>query len=247
MRHRLGPLAALLVVLLGLAGCADDTGGTVRLQVSAAASLADAFTDVAAALATEEPGVLVDLNVAGSATLVEQVVRGAPVDVLATADERTMARAVEAGVVTDPQPFATNRMVVAWPADGPERSVDDLADDDLLVGLCAPRVPCGATARGALADLGVEPAPDTEDADVRTLLGRLAQGELDVGVVYATDLAATDGAVVGADLPGAVTTLLVATTPDAPPAAGTFTDLLRSATGAAILREHGFTIPEEAA
>ena len=219
----------------------------MRLQVSAAASLADAFTDVAAVLEAETDGLRVDLNVGGSATLVEQLVRGAPVDVLATADERTMTRAVEAGVVTDPQPFAANRMVVAWPADGPTRTVADLADDDLLVGLCAPQVPCGATARTALADLGLQAAPDTEDADVRTLLGRLAQGELDVGVVYATDLAATDGAVVGTDLPGASTTLLVATTPDAPPAAGAFTDLLRSATGGAILREHGFTVPEEAA
>ena len=107
-------------------------------------------------------------------------------------------------------------------------------------------MPCGATARAALDALGIQAAPDTEDGDVRTLLGRLAQGELDVGVVYATDLAAAAGSVAGADLPGAVTTLVVATTPSAPPAATDFVDLLRSPTGAAILREHGFLVEEAA-
>ena len=236
----------LLLVTLGAACTATERAET-RLQVSAAASLADAFVDVAALLEAAEPGVTVDLNVGGSATLVEQVLRGAPVDVLATADPRTMDRAVAAGVVTRPQPFATNRMVVAWPAEGPTRMVEDLADRRLLVGLCAPQVPCGAAARVALASLGVRPSPDTEDTDVRTLLGRLAQGELDVGVVYATDLGAADGAVAGTPLPGASTTLVVATTPDAPPAATAFVELLRSSAGEAILREHGFRLPEEAA
>lgn len=230
------------LLLLALSAC--SAGGSEPLRVSAAASVADALDAVAAELVAD--GVPVDVNVGGSSTLVEQVLRGAPVDVLATADEATMARAVDADAVLAPVPFATNRMVVAWPAEGPSRTAADLADPTLLVGLCAPAVPCGATARSALADLGIEPAPDTEDADVRTLLGRLAQGELDVAVVYATDLLAADGAVAGTPLPGAVTTLVVATTPDAPPAAVSFLDVLRSPAGAAILRAHGFEPVEEA-
>lgn len=241
-RHRLGAVGAALL-LLALAGCTRP--GEDVLTVSAAASLADAFADVAGAVEAATPGLRVELNVAGSATLVEQVRRGAPVDVLATADTASMERAGDA--VVDPEPFATNRLVVAWPADGPARSADDLGDPDLLVGLCAPQVPCGAAARGALDDLGITPAPDTEDGDVRTLLGRLAQGELDVGIVYATDLAATDGAVTGTPLAGATTTLVVATTPGAPPAASTFVDFLRSPAGTAILRDHGFGDSEEAA
>lgn len=232
-----------VLLVLALVGC--STPGDEVLTVSAAASLAEAFADVAAAVEATTPGLRVELNVAGSATLVEQVRRGAPVDVLATADTASMARAGDA--VAAPVPFATNHMVVAWPADGPARTVDDLADPSLLVGLCAPQVPCGAAARDALADLGVTPAPDTEDGDVRTLLGRLAQGELDVGVVYATDLAGADGAVAGTPLQGARTTLVVATTPGAPPGAATFVDFLRSPAGTAILRDHGFGDTEEAA
>ncbi len=228
--------------MLTACGVADDADVTV----SAAASLGDAVAEVVAAMEAATPGLAIDLNVGGSSTLVEQVLRGAPVDVLATADAVSMARAADADAVTDPRPFATNDLVVAWPTDGPTRTAADLADPALLVGLCAPQVPCGRAARDALDEAGITPAPDTEDGDVRTLLGRLAQGELDVGVVYATDVAAADGAVTGTPLPGGSTTLFVATTPDAPPAADDVVAFLRSPAGAAILREHGFGVVEEA-
>lgn len=239
----LGRLGTVLVLGLLLGGCA---GGDADVTVSAAASLADAFAAVVETMEAASPGLQIDLNVAGSSTLVEQVLRGAPVDVLATADEASMARAVAENAVVEPRPFATNELVVAWPADGPARTAHDLADPSLLVGLCAPQVPCGRAARDALASAGITPAPDTEDGDVRTLLGRLAQGELDVGVVYATDLAAADGAVAGAALPGATTTLVVARTPGAPDAAHDVIAFLRSPAGTAILVEHGFTVVEEA-
>lgn len=234
--------ATLLVVVAVLAACspAEPGPGGDILRVSAAASLTDAFTAIGAAFEATAPGVEVELNVAGSATLVEQVLRGAPVDVLATADERSMRRAVDAGVVDAPVPFARNDMVVAWPAAGPTRTVADLADDRLLVGLCAPQVPCGAAARLGLAATGVQAAPDTEDADVRTLLARLADGELDVGVVYATDVPAAAGAVEAAPLPGASTTLVIAPIGTTSGPAQGFIDFVRSPAGAEILRDHGF-------
>lgn len=228
----------VLSLLLVVSGCSRQAAGT-QLQVSAAASLTDALTDVADAFEAEHDDVEVALNLAGSTTLVEQVLRGAPVDVLATADLRTMQRAVDAGVVADPVPFATNTLAVAHPAEGPVRGVQDLADPRLLVGLCAPQVPCGAAAREALEALEVTPAPDTEDSDVRTLLARLERGELDVGVVYATDLAATPE-VVGRELPGSSATLVVAATPHAPPAARQFIEFVRSPAGGRVLADHGF-------
>lgn len=229
-----------LVAAVLLTAC---SAGPATIRVSAAASVADAVEELAVTF-EESSGIEVDVNVGGSTTLVEQVVRGAPVDVLLTADERTMRRAVDAEVVTAPAVVASNRMVVAWPADGPTRTIDDLGDHDLLVGLCAPEVPCGATARAALADLGIRAAPDTEDGDVRTLLARLAAGELDIGVVYATDLSATNGDVAGTDLPGASSAVLAATTTTATAAAADFVELLRSPAGAAILRDHGFVVEE---
>lgn len=241
---RSGPL--LLVVLLAVS-CTQrtpDGSATQRdtLRVSAAASLAEAFTVIAEAYEATAPETEVELNLAGSTTLVEQVLRAAPVDVLATADERTMRRAVAAGVVGEPVGFARNQMVVAWPSTGPARRVEDLADDRLLVGLCAPQVPCGAAAREGLAAAGVQAAPDTEDPDVRTLLARLATGELDVGVVYATDVTAAAGAVESAPLPGAGTTLVIAPVLTGAAHAEPFIEFVRSPTGAQVLRDHGFEV-----
>lgn len=233
--------ALLLVVLLAAActpGGAEPSRDTLR--VSAAASLTDAFTAMAAAFEATASDTEVALNLAGSATLVEQVLRGAPVDVLATADARTMRRAADAGVVGEPVPFARNDLVVAWPSVGPTRDVEDLADKRLLVGLCAPQVPCGAAAREGLAAAGVRAAPDTEDPDVRSLLARLAAGELDVGVVYATDVLAADGAVEAAPLPDATTTLVIAAIRTSSGPAQEFIDFVRSPEGAEILRDHGF-------
>lgn len=235
MRSRLPALFVL--VLVATAGCGPDDDA---LTVSVAASLTDVAAELAVAFETDT-GLRVERNVGGSSTLVEQVLAGAPVDVLVTADERTMARAVDADAVGTPVPIATNELVVAWPADGPGRAPQDVGDASLLVGLCAPEVPCGAAARAALDELGITPRPDTEDGDVRTLLARLVAGELDVAVVYATDVASTDGAVAAVPLPGARTTIVAATVGDAGADAGAFVDLLRGPTGQAILRDHGFT------
>lgn len=238
---------ALLLVILLAASCTPrglDGSAAQRdvLRVSAAASLADAFTEIADAYEATAPDTEVELNLAGSTTLVEQVLRAAPVDVLATADERTMRRAVDAGVAGEPVPFARNQMVVAWPASGPDRRVEDLGDTQLLVGLCAPQVPCGAAAREGLAAAGVRAAPDTEDPDVRTLLARLATGELDVGVVYATDVTAAAGAVESAPLPEADTTLVIAPVRTRAERAQPFIDFVRSPTGVRVLRDHGFEV-----
>ncbi len=235
---------ALLLVILLAASCTQRTSETQRdiLRVSAAASLAEAFGAIADAYEATAPDTEVQLNLAGSTTLVEQVLRAAPVDVLATADQRTMQRAVDAGVAGDPVAFARNQMVVAWPSAGPARRVEDLAEDRLLVGLCAPQVPCGAAAREGLAAAGVRAAPDTEDPDVRTLLARLATGELDVGVVYATDVTAAAGAVASAPLPEADTTLVIAPVVTRSARAQPFIDFVRSPTGARVLRDHGFEV-----
>lgn len=238
MRRGVG-VALLLVVV---AACSPP-GDEVDITVSAAASLTEAAADLAAAFEAARDGVTVDLNLGGSATLVEQVLRGAPVDVLATADQATMTRAVEAGAVGDPTPFASNRLVVAAPAGRTVPAVADLGRDELLVGLCAPTVPCGAAATTALDALGVTARPDTEDADVRTLRTRLLAGELDVGVVYATDVAGTD--LVSTALDGPPTVLVLATPPDAPEAARAFAAFVQAAEGQAILARHGFGPPPE--
>ncbi len=220
------------------------------MLVSAASSLTDAFAEMEVAFEAANPGVDVVLNLAGSPTLREQVLAGAPADVLAVADPAVMDAVVAAGEVDGaPVVFARNRLVVAVPAGNPAgiTGIDDLADEALLVGLCAEGVPCGDLAREALRQAGVVAAVDTEEPNVRALVAKLAEGELDVGITYETDVVAAEG-VDGLPLPDGID--VVASYPIAalagapnPDGAAAFVEFVLGDDGRAILDRYGFGSP----
>ena len=115
-----------------------------------------------------------------------------------------MDRAVDEGVIDgEPAIFATNRLVLIVPSDNPARVTG--FDESLSAGklvVCAPEVPCGAaTARLAVA-AGLELRPVSEETKVSDVLGKVASGEADAGLVYATDAGSSDD-VVAMEIPGA--------------------------------------------
>ncbi|MER3390639.1 MAG: molybdate ABC transporter substrate-binding protein [Microcella sp.] len=160
------------------------------LTIFAAASLTETFGELEARLEARHPQLDVVVVLAGSATLVQQLIAGAPADVLASADETTMQLAVDAGAVEAPNAFARNPLALAVPAGNPGRvdGLDDLERADLVVALCASEVPCGRAADALLADLGVAASVDTRESDVRAVLTKVQLGEVDVGIVYGTDV-----------------------------------------------------------
>jgi molybdate transport system substrate-binding protein len=213
------------VALLVVAACSGEEDDAVI--VFAAASLTDAFTEIADRYDGE-----VTLSFAGSSALREQIDSGAPADVFASADARDAGEA-----------FATNSLVIAV-APGNEAGVGGLADfarDELLLGLCAPEVPCGALARDALDLAGVEPSLDTEEPDVRALLAKVASGELDAGIVYRTDVEAAEVDTVRVPKEhDVVASYPIAALTDA---GESFVELVLSDEGRSILASHGFGPP----
>lgn len=241
---------ALVLVLLG-AGCGSGTGADEELRVSAAASLTDAFAAIEEVFEERHPGVDIVLNLGGSATLREQILEGAPVDVFASANLANMEQVMEAGETgAAPVIFAHNLLQIAVPPDNPGNVTDlaDFANENLLIGLCAEDVPCGDFARETLAQAGINPAIDTNEPDVRALLTKVEAGELDAGITYVTDVAAAEGRVRGIDIPGEVN--VVATYPIAalagatnPEAAAAFIEFVLSEEGQSILNGFGFSSP----
>lgn len=63
------------------------------VTVSAAASLTDAFNEIGRAFEAQNPDTDVRFNFAASDALVQQLSAGAPVDILATADQDSMDKA----------------------------------------------------------------------------------------------------------------------------------------------------------
>lgn len=269
-------LASLCWLAAGLgllgAGCGDDGGGsaggegsggavsprtagepdlTGSITVFAAASLTDAFGEIADEFEAANPGVSVESNFGASSALREQILAGAPADVFASANLSNMDQVVEADAAAgDARTFATNRLEIVVPAGNPA-DVTGLAafgDDDLLVGLCAAEVPCGDLGREALANAGVTPAVDTEEPDVRSLLTKVEAGELDAGLVYATDVLAAGDAVEGIEIPAAdnvVAEYPIATLAEAGGAevADAFVAYVLSDAGQDILASYGFDSP----
>ena len=184
-------LAALLL-LLPLAGCSTDEDQQT-LTVLAAASLTETFTELAETFEEEHPGVEVELVFGSSTTLAEQVVDGAPGDVLATADEKSMTVAEDANALTDsPAGFVSNRLTLVTPPDNPAgiEALDDLDDAAVDYVTCATTAPCGAVATALLESVGIDNPPASEEVDVKAVLARVVQGEADAGLVYRTDAVA---------------------------------------------------------
>lgn len=167
-----------------------------QLTVSAAASLTDAFKELAPRFEAGKPGVTVRFNFAASGVLLQQIVQGAPVDVFVSADQDTMNRGVEQKVVGPDtrRDFASNALVLISPAQGAPAiaALTDLNKAEvkrIAIGKVA-SVPVGRYTQQALegAQLWAGLQPKLVFADnVRQVLDYVSRGEVEAGFVYRTD------------------------------------------------------------
>lgn len=242
-------IAAVLVFTACTSG-GRTASSDADILVSTAASLTDVFTEIEAAFEAQNPGFEVLLNIAGSATLSGQILEGAPADVFASASISNMVPLIDADLTNgDPQVFALNDMKIAVPTGNPGgvSSLTDFSNEGLLVGLCSRGVPCGDLALEVLANAGIEPAIDTSEPNVRSLFTKLEIAELDIGMVYSTDVASSD-AVDGIEIPAEYN--VVAEYPIAVVAgssnqagANAFVTFVTSSEGQTILARYGFSSP----
>ena len=253
---RIAAAATAVGLAAGLAACGagDGEDGDERtLTVFAAASLQKPFEAIAERFEEDNPGIDVVLSFDGSQSLVDQLGAGAPADVLATADARTMARAEDAGTVRVPQEFATNTLTLIVPAGNPAgvTGLDSSLDGAKLV-VCAPEVPCGAATEQLETNAGVELAPVSEESKVSDVRGKVESGQADAGIVYRTDAAAAGDRVEAIDIAGAdevVNAYPIAVTADAGADGQRFADAetwIRAVTsdwGRKILADAGFGAP----
>lgn len=253
MRRPLAVLALLSTLTLAAAGCAspastpaaseDPVSGSI--EVYAAASLQRSFDEIATAFEAAHPGVTVQAVYDGSSTLATQIGEGAPADVFASADEKNMAKV--AAQAPDPRIFAGNTLVIAVPAGDPGkvRGLADLAR--VTTVLCAPEVPCGAASATLLSNAGVSVTPASSEQNVTAVLTKVAAGEADAGLVYATDAVGRDDveSVVPAGADAVVNRYPIAALTDAPnpTAAAAFVAFVLSADGQKILADAGFRAP----
>lgn len=257
-------LAVLIVVAMLLAACGndgassgstsgqadDEPGGTIT--VSAAASLTEAFGDIGADFEAAHPGTTVTFNFDSSGALAEQIRKGAPADVFASANEEKMT-GLEGEQKLDgaADTFARNRLAIVTKPGNPE-GIEELADlaSAGVVSLCSEDAPCGSFATEVLDRADVEIPADavTRGQNVKATLTALTEGDAVAAMVYVTDATTVGDQVTTVDTPdadNAIASYPIAVVADAPnpDLARSFTDYVASKEGQDVLGTHGFLSP----
>lgn len=173
------------------AAAPTETSTSTPITVFAAASLTEAFN----AASGDVPQVRPTFSFSGSQQLVTQLTQGASADVVATADEPSMQRLVDAGLVDSPATFAGTTLVIAVRPGNPKgiAGLADLTRPGLAVVLADPSVPAGRYAKQVLDGAGVRVAPRSLELDVKSAVGKVTLGEADAAVVYTTDVRGSGG------------------------------------------------------
>jgi molybdate transport system substrate-binding protein len=196
------PAAAAAVVALAVGGCGGG-GDRPALIVSAAASLKQAFTRYG----QQFPPAAVRYSFAGSDQLAAQIEQGAVPDVFASANTTLPALLYRKGLVQKPVVFAANRLVLAVPSGSRIARLADVERPGVTLAVGAPTVPVGIYTQALLNRLGaarrgrvLRNVRDSEP-DVSGIVGKLTEGAVEAGFLYATDVAATDGRLRAIQLP----------------------------------------------
>jgi molybdate transport system substrate-binding protein len=263
---RLRILTTLLTACLLLSACQVEalkqTNNPQTLTVFAAASLAEAFTEIGQGFEAGHPGVKVAFNFAGSQQLAQQLAQGAQADVFASANQAQMDAAVSAGrvAVGDVQIFAHNHLVVIYPKDNPAdlARLQDLARPGLMLVMAAREVPVGSYSLQFLEKASQSPGfgGDFEgkalanavsyEENVRAVYSKVALGEADAGIVYTSDIPKDDPRVGSLAIPDELNVVAVypiAPLEDSPnpELAASFVKFVISPTGQGILAGYGFS------
>lgn len=265
MKKLLTAIVSLLLCGCVLAACggapasgasaAEPEHEPVAILVAAAASLEYAFKDALIPLFQDKyPQLTVEGTYDSSGKLQAQIEAGLEADVFMSAASKQMNALDEAGLIQAGSivPLLENQIVLIAPASsGTAISRFEQITEAQQVALGDPEsVPAGQYAKEALTSLGLWQAVEAKASygtNVTEVLGWVAAGSADVGIVYATDAATTDEVRVLAAAPeGSLASKIiypvgiVATTRHAD-AAQMFVDFLQSPEALAVFEQYGFT------
>lgn len=228
----------------------------VELFVSAAASLTDVLAEIAESYKAVAPNVTLTFTFDSSGTLQTQIEEGAPADVFVSAAKKQMNALNEKGLVVSDsiKDLLVNKVVLIVPAASTLdiTSFEDVATDKVsLVAIGESSVPVGQYTEEIYTNLGTWDAVKAKanfGTNVRAVLGWVESGDVDCGIVYATDAAASGDKVrvicsapEGSHKPVIYPAAVLANTAH-PAEAQAFVDYLSSADAVAAFEAAGFAM-----
>jgi len=230
------------------------------IVVSAAMSLKASFEEIGKVFMERNGDINIVFNFSSSGKLRQQIEGGAPVDVFASASEKEMDRLSGKGLIVEEtrHVFAGNSIVMIVPSDGMKgpATLTSLNDKDVTkIVMGDPEMtPVGMYSREVLAYAGVWDGLREKlvyAAHVRQILDYVSRGEVDAGLVYATDAKIREREVRVVFTAGreshrkiAYPIAMVKGTGKAA-SAQKFIDFVLSDEAGGILRSYGFTVEDE--
>ncbi len=190
------------IIILGV-GCQKWSGAakpasvsTENITVSAAASMKDAIAEVAEIYKESHPEITLTVNLGGSGTLAQQIEQGAEVDVFLSASKKQMNGLVDKGLIASDQTMDLlgNKLLLVAPKATKLsiKTLDDLQQAEVKsIAVGEPKsVPAGQYAVEALENLKLMDQVASKmiyGKDVKEVLMWVETGNVDAGIVYATD------------------------------------------------------------
>ena len=170
---------------------------TGELTVYAAASLKAAFDELATQFEARHPSLeVLPIVYDGSSTLATQLIEGAPADVFASADENEHAEGRRRR--SRDRPASCSRrtrssLVDAGRQPGRRRGPRAISPTTASPWCCArPRCRAARHPQTLLSNAGLTVTPASLEQNVTAVLTKVAAGEADAGLVYATDVLGRD-------------------------------------------------------
>jgi len=203
-------LVGLLVITSLAARAKGDTNNPgvfatskddVELLISAAASLTDVLNELKEVYKTIEPETTITYTFGASGALQSQIEEGAPVDVFISAAQKQMKDLDENDLIVNGtiRTLLVNKIVLIVPSDSKLEisSFEDIIIDEVgKVAIGDPAsVPVGQYSEEIFTNLNLTEKVDPKlilASDVRTVLTWVESGEVDCGIVYATDAYTSD-------------------------------------------------------
>lgn len=218
MKKKFGILTLALCLMLGAAGCSDnsssssssnassaasssgDSSEKVELNISAAASLQEAMVELEKEFKNINPDVKLTVNLGSSGSLMQQIQEGAPCDLFISAGAKQMDTLVEDGTVEKDavKTLLTNDLVLVAAKGEKVDSLDALKTDDVeKIAIGDPEsVPAGKYAKEVLDNTKLY--DNVKDKlvlakDVKEVLSWVQKGSADAGFVYLSDTVGAKG------------------------------------------------------
>ncbi|MCQ2969628.1 MAG: molybdate ABC transporter substrate-binding protein [Clostridium sp.] len=187
-------LCCLSLLLTGCSSSNSEKDNSIELNISAAASLKEAMTDLENAYNFKNDNVNFVINYGSSGSLQQQIEHGAPCDLFISAGQKQMDNLEDKGLLLDGtnKDLIKNSLVLITSKDSQITSIDNLTSDTVSkIALGEPSsVPAGKYADETLTSLDIKDSLNNKFVfakDVKEVLAWTTSGNVDAGFVYLSD------------------------------------------------------------